>query len=683
MYISASTQIAFIAASILSFILCIITLFNIRKQKLYWAFATASLVQGVSFGAISLSNQFDLSSMHLLVCEAAHCVAWILAVRISIRYFCKTDIHPVYTLSILGLSASLLILDIIILLAVPNWSPNATYVGSQLILLTIATLLNVEQLYRNVTSVQLVKILCISLTLMFGYDLYYFSQKLVQPQLHNAFLQFRAILAILGSVFLGIAVLTLPTELNRPVKLSFSRPIVFYTTSLSLAAVVLGAISLAGYYVSNFSGDWGTIAYSVILAAAITSLLVTFTSKGIRDKLAVLINKHLFSHKYDYRTEWLNLIDRLSQPISSDSVDRQALNAVASIFKSEGGALWLKKGKILFPTYQENIQLNIVEAIEPDNSAFIQALEKSEWVFFPDSPDEEGSLSQNNERLPDWALQIENLWLILPLLNESSLIGFMALTHPEGMEDTLDWEDLDLLKTVGKQVANYLQRRNQVEQLAEARQFEAFNKLSAYVMHDLKNLIAQQSLVVKNAEKHKDNPAFVEDTIQTIHGSVSRMNNLLRKLQHNEPASVSILSLHNVILEAVKRCNRSQPEPTIRESAPSIKVKGDQESLTMVFVHIIQNAQDATPSNGFIDISVIENQGNAIIQIEDNGKGMAPEFVRDRLFKPFETTKSGKGMGIGVYQARDYIQNISGSLSVDSTLDEGTCFTITLPVDNS
>jgi len=255
----------------------------------------------------------------------------------------------------------------------------------------------------------------------------------------------------------------------------------------------------------------------------------------------------------------------------------------------------------------------------------------------------------------------------------------MALTSPKG-ETALNWEDLDLLKTVGRQVANYLLRHEQTERLAEARQFDAFNKLAAYVMHDLKNLIAQQSLVVKNAEKHKDNPAFVDDAIQTITNSVARMNTLLRKLQRNEPESVRVLNLQEVMLEAVKRCQKSLPLPTLRNDLHSLRIKADWDALVMVFVHIIHNAQDATPNTGFIDIDVSLDNSMVNITIEDNGDGMDELFVRDRLFKPFDTTKTGKGMGIGVYQVRDNVQNLGGNLTVESTPSEGTTFTITLPV---
>src|SRR5690606_23600968 len=155
---------------------------------------------------------------------------------------------------------------------------------------------------------------------------------------------------------------------------------------------------------------------------------------------------------------------------------------------------------------------------------------------------------------------------------------------------------------------------------------------------------------------------------------------LLRKLQRNEPEGIRVLNLNDVLVEAVRRCQKGQPVPTLRNEHTEIRVKGDWDSLVMVFVHLIQNAQDATLPSGFIDLYVSRDNNVAAIAIEDNGEGMDEDFIRNRLFKPFDTTKTGKGMGIGVYQARDYVQNLGGNLSVESTKGEGTTFTISLPV---
>lgn len=679
MEINHVTQIAFLCASVLSLIMTAIFALHIKKRIVHWSFAFAGAVQTAWLFSIGMKPTLNLSIDHILIMEAAHFSAWIFAGIQTVNLFCRGCLPRYYKSLALGFCTALLLLDAAYAVTDANFVSAKTLLIVQGIILSIIALLTVEQLYRNVPTVRATKLFCLNLAAIFIYDVYFFSQNLVQPDLNPALQQVRATLVIVASLFMSITALTLPQTEDQTARISLSRPVVFYTTSLTLAGAVLALIALSGYYVRELGGEWGTMAYALLLVATVISLILVFTSRSTRERLTVLINKHLFSHKYDYRTEWLKLIERLSQPASSEDVHRQAVNAVATIFKSNGGALWLHKGKVLVPVYQQNIAVTILECIEPEDSDFVQALEHSEWVFLPSSTNGNSSLSQYNELLPDWAKRIEDIWLILPLLNESDLVGFMVLTRPQN-SDSLNWEDLDLLKTVGRQVASYLERHEQAEQLAEARQFDAFNKLAAYVMHDLKNLIAQQSLVVKNAEKHKDNPAFVDDAIQTINNSVTRMNTLLRKLQRNEPEAVRVLNVNELLLEAIKRSQKAQPQPTLRNEYQDLRVKGDFDSLMMVFVHLIHNAQDATQPTGYIDINVWRDDSLVFIAIEDNGEGMDAEFIRDRLFKPFDTTKSGKGMGIGVYQVRDYVQAIGGNIMVESVPEEGTTFTISLPI---
>ena len=399
------------------------------------------------------------------------------------------------------------------------------------------------------------------------------------------------------------------------------------------------------------------------------------TSKSFREKINVLINKHLFNYKYDYRAEWINLINQLSREDYGNDPGTRVINVASNLFKCDAGAIWIKKDDTYVVLKKSNIQADLSNTVVKADSPFCKAL-AAEWVFSPRAS--QGDLSLNNELLPQWTQSIPNVQMIFPLLIERNLSGFILLTCKEKPEN-LTWEDLDLIKTVGRQFANYVKRHQQEEQLMEVRQFDAFNKLSAFVMHDLKNLIAQQSLVVKNAEKHKDNPAFVEDAINTINNSVVRMNNLLRKLQHNEPAQAKALKLKDVLIDAVKRCQKLSPVPTLTPVDPAIRVTADMDSLVMVFTHIIHNAQDATKDSGFIDIVVNSAENFVTVEIEDNGAGMDEDFINNKLFKPFQSTKSGKGMGVGAYQVKEYITSLGGTVSVSSQPDIGTTFKLKIP----
>ena len=670
------TQIAFYSAASLSGILTLAFFYQRFKNNLPLSLSAASLIQ--TAWLISLASQSGLTKSSITLIfqtEALHYIAWIFAITRTTDKLCTHCLPLVYKLFIyvvcigsIGVAVSLHYYE-------QTYTALINLVFWQGIILSVIGLLAVEQLYRNNTRYRVIKLICLVMAATYLFDAYAFTHNLLFGSLDLDLWQTRAAISMAATVLMMVGLMTLVQPTETPVKITFSRPVIFYTTSLSIAGALLTVLSFGGYYVQLYGGSWGTVIFTTLLFLALFLIGSMLASRILREKLTVLINKHLFNYKYDYRTEWIKLIDQLSQE-GKDEPSARTIKIAADLFKCDGGALWIKRSKVLVPVKQINTAFDTSDMFEPETSEFGKSLAE-EWVFSPRSSG--GDLSQHNERLPHWVKSIDNIWLIFPLLTEKNLVGFMVLTSNEELPP-LNWEDLDLIKTVARQLASYITRHEQEEQLTEVRQFDAFNKLSAFVMHDLKNLIAQQSLVVKNAEKHKDNPAFVEDAINTINNSVERMNNLLRKLQHNEPDHAKTLALKDVFIEAIKRCQKTPPTPTLAPIDPNVKVSADFDSLVMVFTHIIHNAQDATPNNGFIDIAAKIDDGFALITIEDNGAGMDSDFIQNKLFKPFETTKSGKGMGVGVYQAREYIESLGGSISVESSPNVGTTFIINIPV---
>jgi putative PEP-CTERM system histidine kinase len=230
-------------------------------------------------------------------------------------------------------------------------------------------------------------------------------------------------------------------------------------------------------------------------------------------------------------------------------------------------------------------------------------------------------------------------------------------------------------------VAAHLAQYEADQRLAEAKQFEAFNRLTAFVMHDLKNLIAQQSLVVKNAARHKNNPAFFEDAIATIENSVARMSKLLQQLQSGEATGRrSRVRLTAALQDAVDRCRGRSPDPRLVGMDERLHASLDRDRFATVTAHLVRNAQEATTGEGRVEIRLSREGDQAVIVIEDDGCGMDAEFIRTRLFRPFDSTKGSKGMGIGAYQARMFVMESGGTMDVSSEPGRGTCITIRLPL---
>ncbi|MCG8314461.1 MAG: PEP-CTERM system histidine kinase PrsK [Pseudomonadales bacterium] len=606
---------------------------------------------------------------------------WLIAILSVLKFSSGVKIPFKFHLLIHAIWVLLLVLNSVVLpLPPPETIQSSPFFIWNGLLLSILGLVAVEQLFRNSYGVRQTRLISISIGALFLYDLYLYAHALVFKQLDIELWQARGFVIALAGVILNLGFLAFNARSSYQSDISISRPIIFYTTSLTMAGFFLALMAAGGYYIKLYGGTWGTVIQVVLIFSACLMIAIVFVSRTLRIRLSVFIDKHFFNHKYDYRTEWLKLIAYLSQ--SSEDLDfhERAIRAIASIFKSPGGCLWLHNHNGMYwPTACYNLDLPDESLTEVDTTEFCAAMREQEWVFSPLAP-ESDETSKLNDLLPSWTLEIPQLWLIIPLLLEDELMGFIGLAKPPHA-NPLTWEDLDLLKTVGRQLTSYLARHEAAELLAQSKQFEAYNKLTAFIMHDLKNLIAQQALVVKNATKHKDNPAFIEDMIHTIDNSVGRMNNLLQKLQQKDSSSavVARIDLHKVLIEATQKCHDRYPIPSLRLDTNSATAHADKDHMEMVLIHIIKNAQEATDSSGYVDVTLSKKDGKTIIEVEDNGTGMDEDFIKNRLFKPFDTTKSGKGMGIGVYQAREFIRSIGGNIGVQSEAGSGTCFTIELP----
>jgi putative PEP-CTERM system histidine kinase len=202
------------------------------------------------------------------------------------------------------------------------------------------------------------------------------------------------------------------------------------------------------------------------------------------------------------------------------------------------------------------------------------------------------------------------------------------------------------------------------------------------MMHDLKNAAAQLSLVVRNADRHRNNPEFIDDSIRTIAGSAERITRLIEQLRSGaDRGTPRSLPLRPLVEAAVHRCSLHSPSPELGELADGLLVRADPERLGTIVDHIIRNAQESTDRSGRVSVSLHVQSGRAVIVVSDDGVGMDADFVRSRLFRPFDSTKGTKGMGIGAYQVREYVRELGGEVEVNSAVGRGTWFAILLPLE--
>ena len=291
-------------------------------------------------------------------------------------------------------------------------------------------------------------------------------------------------------------------------------------------------------------------------------------------------------------------------------------------------------------------------------------------------------VSYNLLEIPDAIAKTPDAWLVIPLYLGNQLYGIAMIGNPYARVE-LNWENFDLIKVVARQTCNLLAQSDAQNRLSRAMQFEAVSKASAFMVHDLKTVIAQLSLLVKNAPKHRNNPAFIDDMINTTDHAVRKMSNLVDHIRKPSTDTISqcrTIDLTALVGELIDHYAGRAPAPHLEGTPPKTMINADLEQLKSVLGHLIQNAQDATPKDGEVILTLKNAKGNVVLFIQDTGCGMTEEFISTQLFKPFESTKGLTGMGIGAYQARDYIQKLGGSIDVTSEPGIGSCFSVRIPL---
>lgn len=538
----------------------------------------------------------------------------------------------------------------------------------------------IEQLFRN-TSVEsrwTIKYLCLGLGLGFFYDFFLYADALLFKRIDPVIWESRGAINVLVAPLVAVSA---RRNKDWALKVFVSKQVVFHTTGILGAGIYLLAMAMFGYYLKEYGGEYGDFFRVTFFTAALVLLFILVSSGQLRAKLKVFLNKNFFQYQYDYREEWLKLINELSLSDTQQPLADRVVKILASLIDTKQGSLWIchenKECKQVSSRHSYKVSLN-----QEDIDSLVTFFEKTNWVI----DIEEYKYNRNLYEglvLPDSVLDDGKTWIIVPLFFQNEVHSFILLPHSKTFQN-LNWENRDMLMMAGRQAASYMVLDHSANQLAEARQFEGFNRLSAFVIHDLKNLIAQLSLVASNAARHKHNPEFIDDAITTIENSVGKMNKLMLQLKTaGSQERQKTADLVQIVTSVVKEKSRQKPVPQFTNTtSESIAVTAEIERLSAVIGHVIQNAQDATPDSGEITVNLTRMTSDVLLTVIDNGMGMDPDFIKNRLFKPFDTTKGLTGMGIGAYESKEFIESMGGEVTVESEPGQGTTFRIKIPVVN-
>lgn len=665
-------------------LLAALSVFNWKRSAVGMCLVGACLVTAIWAGSMVLEGSSPVIAAATLPLETLRTTSWILFLMVLLRTARENAgatgtsfwLQPVL-FGLAGLLFAAEIADAFLQYRLGTMSASLPTIGGHL-MLAIGGLLLVENLFRNAAAEARwgIKYLCLGLGAFFIYDLYLYANALLFQQLDPWLLEARG---LTNAAIVPLIAVSAARNPDWNVDLFVSRRLAFYSATLVATGAYLILMALSGYYLREFGGSWGNIMLVVFFFGSGLLLAVILFSGRFRTQLRVFVSKNFFNYKYDYREEWLRFIGTMSGKNGAGNLQERAIQAVADIANSPGGLLFLDKGGERFVAAARWNMPDLPGAYEAADSAFSAFLRERQWIIdFMELQDEPETY--DNLKAPEWLGAAKAAWLAVPLCHHDRLIGFLILQEARAPQ-TLNWEDHDILKTVGRQVASYLAEQAATLSLVEARQFEAFNRRFAFVLHDIKNLVSQLSLMTANAEKHAGNPEFQRDMLLTVQESVAKMKALLERL-HGTALSQGEggTDITRLLKDIVARKKRTGAEVALDAPAGRLLVRGDSEGLTSVFEHVIQNAQDATREAGrdtAVRVQVADGDGTLEIAITDQGVGMDEDFMQNQLFTPFRSTKKG-GYGIGVYESREIVREAGGEFEVESEPGHGTRIIIRL-----
>ena len=392
------------------------------------------------------------------------------------------------------------------------------------------------------------------------------------------------------------------------------------------------------------------------------------TSGSARSRLRALVVDNFFTHRYDYRQEWMRCITTLSAPENYVGLQTRAIRAIAEVVDSPGGALFVRDPEDVAFQWAGSWNMPAVTMPVPRDHALVGQFRDGDWIV---ELDKSGSLA-------DLAADLPRRWLAVPLSHLGQLIGFVVLARSRA-NFKLEREVYDLLRIVGHEVASHVAEQRATQVLTDTRQLQEYSKRFAFVIHDIKNVSSQLSMLLSNAEVHADNPEFQRDMLNTVRSSVDKITRMLTRLQtrEREHGQTMMVPMERLTELAAGYLRTRRITVSVDHDGRSAGVAMDPGTFEAVVSHLLDNAIEAC-EGGAVRIRVRHEALSVLVDIMDEGPGMTPEFIRDQLFRPFASTKRS-GHGIGVYQSRELLREAGGDLLVFSKPNSGTMMRILLP----
>lgn len=673
----------------IAFALVALVLFSHRPTRLQFPIlvlcATSTLVWAslCTIYSAGLTAQYAYVTLSEIINDALWFICFIKLLKFAHPKENRWYFNQAFYLLFGGLLLSTMMIAV---LEIINWEAVSdrltTFSNSVFVLVSILMLALIEQIYRTSSGHRRwrIKFLCIGLGIVYAYDLYMYANAAVLDNISISIWQARG---AISTIIAPLIVLSALRHHKWQTEILPSRTIIFRSTIFISSGIYLLSMMMASYFIREWGGTWGDALQILFLTGTLILLAIMLSSGRARAWTKVFIAKNFFKLRYDYREEWIRFSLLLYANDDQRQLTTRVIKALADMVESRKGVLfeWEEKRGYVLKDCWHSAFPNQEVVIEP--CALTDYLQQSQRALEIPSHLAENDRAISLSSVPHAIRQFSWAWLLVPLLHGNRLHAFVILAHPRVAFFNVNWEVLDLLSMAGRQAVICLVQERNAQALAVARQFEGFNRLSAFVMHDLKNVQSQLKLMVSNRQMHENNPQFVRSVFTTLEHAADKIDRLLLQMRDRGRAlSPQTVKIAVALQKVIQLTNHRHPIPKMnwQVNNADIEVLGDEDQLVNVLCHLVENAQQATPEHGEVVLSVIQTQDKLSIAIKDTGCGMEAKFLHGDLYTPFVTTKGEKGMGIGVYEAKEYVHNVGGKLLVETIKNKGSTFTLEFPL---
>ncbi len=650
-------------------LLSALILVQVRKSRTGVFLSIASAITAAWAGGNALAG-WGVPPEVLGALDLSRSLAWYAFVLHLYRRSITSDNILSRTFGTMGL-VGVLMLVLLALLALSSSSGGTTleFVETAARLgIAVCAVLLIENLWLNTAPASRwhINVACIALGALFVYDIVLSADAVLTRSTSPTLYAGRALASLLLVPLLAIGA---ARNRNWRIDLHISRTAAFHSATLVASGVFFLSLAAAGEVFRQFGADWGGVVEIGLIFAGVLVVGVLVTSGSARSWLRSTVVDHFFSHRYDYRREWVRCIATLSMVDDYTPLHTRAIRAIAEIVDSPAGLLFLSDGPEKAFVWSGSMNMGAVsQPVMPDHPLIAGFRDAQETVVLD---------QWQGAALPDG---IADAWLVVPLAQGDRWIGFVVLNAPRA-EFRLDREVFELLKAVSRMVASYIAEQRMTEILTQTRQLSEYGKRFSFVAHDIKNVSSQLSMLLANAEVHMQNPEFQRDMLATVRSSVQKIGTLLRRLQEPERDLAQNVIAPAERIEGLVEAHRSgrAAEIVVEDDGLSGGVAMSAASFDAVITHILTNALEASEHGGLVRLRVKHDGRKVIVDVVDRGHGMTPEFIRDQLFRPFGTSKQG-GTGIGAFQARELLRQAGGDLLVMSERGRGTTMRVLLPL---